>query len=146
MATSLHRATFESTPQAYSPDLALVHIRPRLLARVASARVLVGLMLAVGLFDLICTIAAHENGTLDEMNPLARAILESYGSPGLAVFRFVATSLSCIVLVWALRTYRARYALDHGARRVRNVMHVAVAVLVTAHVSLVFWWLSWFSA
>ena len=36
-------------------------------------------------------------------------------------------------------------ALDHGARRVRNVIHVAVAVLVAAHVSLVFWWLSWFS-
>jgi len=145
MSSSLRRATFESNPQAYSPDLALVHFRPRLLARAASARVLVGLMLAVGLFDLICTITAYENGTLDEMNPLARAILDSYGSPGLAVFRFVATSLSCIVLVWALRTYRSRYALDHDARRVRNVMHVAVAVLVTAHVSLVVWWLSWFS-
>jgi len=145
MATSLHRATFESNPQAYAPDLALVRMRPRLLARVASARILVGLMLVVGLFDLVCTITAYEQGVLDEMNPLARVVLDSYGSPGLAVFRFVATSLSCIVLVWALRTYRARYALDHSARRVRNVMHIAVGVLVTAHVSLVFWWISWMS-
>jgi len=145
MISSLRRATFQSTPTGYSPDLALVHIRPRLLARLASARVLVGLMLAVGLFDLICTITAYEQGVLDEMNPIARAVLDAYGSPGLAVFRFVATSLSCIVLVWALRTYRARYALDHGARRVRNVIHAAVAVIVTAHVSLVLWWISWMS-
>lgn len=145
MISTLRRATFEASPHAHSPDLALIHIRPRLLARVASARILVGLMLVVGLFDLVCTITAYEQGVLDEMNPIARAVLDSYGSPGLAVFRFVATSLSCIVLVWALRTYRARYALDHGARRVRNVMHVAVAVLVAAHVSLVFWWISWMS-
>ena len=115
MATSLHRATFESTPQAYSPDLALVHIRPRLLARVASARVLVGLMLTVGLFDLICTIAAHENGTLDEMNPLARAILESYGSPGLAVFRFVASS-------------RASCSCGRSAPTVRATLSITVRV------------------
>lgn len=145
MATSLHRATFESTPQAYSPDLALVRIRPRLLARIASARMLVGLMVAVGVFDLVCTITAYEQGVLDEMNPIARAVLDSYGSPGLAVFRFVATSLSCVVLVWALRAYRSRYALDHTARRVRTVIHAAVAVLVTAHVSLVLWWISWMS-
>jgi len=146
MSPSLHRAAVQSNEETYSGGLALVPSRPRLLARLASAHVLVGLMLAVGLFDLVCTITAYENGTLDEMNPLARAILDAYGSPGLAVFRFVATSLSCIILVWALRAYRARYALDHDARRVRNVIHVAVAVLVTAHVSLVFWWLSWFSA
>jgi hypothetical protein len=146
MSLSLHRASFDASSQAYSPSLALVPSRPRLLARLVSARVLVGLMLAVGLFDLVCTITAYEQGTLDEMNPIARAILDSYGSPGLAVFRFVATSLSCIVLVWALRAYRSSYALDHEARRVRTVIHAAVAVLVTAHVSLVFWWLSWLSA
>jgi hypothetical protein len=146
MSSSLRRATVPSNPKAYATDLAVGAFRPNLLARLTSASVLVGLMLAVGLFDLVCTITAYENGTLDEMNPLARAILDAYGSPGLAVFRFVATSLSCIVLVWALRAYRGRYALDHGARRVRSVIHVAVAVLVTAHVSLVLWWLSWFSA
>jgi hypothetical protein len=125
--------------------LALIPPRPRLLARLASARVLVGLMVTVGIFDLACTITAYEKGMLDEMNPFARAILDQYGSPGLAVFRFVATSLSCVVLVWALRAYRSRYALDHEARRVRNVIHSAVAVIVTAHVSLVLWWLSWFT-
>jgi hypothetical protein len=145
MISSLRRDTFEASPHAYSPDLALVRIRPRPLARVASARILVGLMLVVGLFDLVCTVTAYEQGVLDEMNPIARAILDAYGSPGLAVFRFAATSLSCIVLVWALRTYRARYALDHSARRIRNVMHVAVAVLIAAHVSLVLWWISWMS-
>lgn len=146
MRPSPSHASFDSNAQAYSPDLALTGSRPRPLARLANARVLVGLMLAVGLFDLVCTITAYENGTLDEMNPLARAILDAYGSPGLAVFRFVATSLSCIVLVWALRVYRERYVLDRGARRVRTVIQAAVAVLVTTHLSLVLWWLSWLSA
>lgn len=146
MQGNLQQANVPSSARAYAPARDLVRARPRLLARLASARALVCLMLAVGLFDLICTITAYEKGILDEMNPIARAVLDMYGSPGLAVFRFVATSLSCIVLVWALRTYRVRYALDHGARRVRTVIHACVAVLVTAHVSLVLWWISWMSA
>jgi hypothetical protein len=145
MPSSLRRTTFDSIPESAASAIAPVSLPAGLLARLASARILVGLMLGVGVFDLVCTITAYENGSLDEMNPFARAILDWYGSPGLAVFRFVATSLSCVVLVWALRVYRSRYALDHSARRVRNVIHVAVAVLVAAHVSLVFWWLSWFS-
>lgn len=119
--------------------------KPGILARLTSARGLVALMVSVGIFDLVCTITAYETGVLDEMNPIARAVLDSYGSPGLAVFRFVATALSCIVLVWALRVYRARYAFDHNARRVRTVIHSAVAVIVVAHVSLFVWWVSWLS-
>jgi hypothetical protein len=147
-------APTEMLARAVRPDFPTIDPTPvtefarpatRLLARLASARVLVGLMVSVGIFDLVCTITAYETGVLDEMNPIARAVLDTYGSPGLAVFRFVATSLSCIVLVWALRAYRARYALDHGARRVRAVIHSAVAVIVVAHVSLLLWWISWLS-
>lgn len=138
------RSPLEAGLPLEAPAVASEH-RQSLLSRLASARMLVGLMVTVGIFDLVCTITAYEQGVLDEMNPIARSVLDAYGSPGLAVFRFVATSLSCIVLVWALRAYRARYALDHGARRVRNVIHAAVAVIVVAHVSLFFWWISWLS-
>ena len=114
--------------------------RKAILARLTSASLLVTLMAVVGLIDLACTITAYEQGTLVEMNPLARAVLDDYGSPGLAVFRFVATSLSAILLVWALRAYRARYELDSAAWRVRLVMHAAGAVIVGTHIGLVCWW------
>jgi len=117
--------------------------RKSILARLTSASLLVTLMAVVGIVDLVCTITAYEQGTLVEMNPLARVVLDTYGSPGLAVFRFVATSLSAILLVWALRAYRARYELDSAAWRVRFVMHTAGAVIVGAHVGLVCWWAAW---
>ena len=103
-------------------------------------------MAVVGMFDLACTISAYEQGVLVELNPLARVVLEHFGSPGLAVFRFVTTSLSAVLLVWALRAYRARYELDHAAWRVRIVMHAAGAVIVGAHVALVGWWMTWLVA
>jgi hypothetical protein len=117
--------------------------RKPLLTRLTSASLLVTLMAVVGVFDLICTITAYEQGTLVELNPLARAVLDHYGSPGLAVFRFVTTSLSAVLLVWALRAYRARYELDHAAWRVRVVMHAAGAVIVGTHIGLVCWWAAW---
>ena len=117
-----------------------------ILARLTSASLLVTLMAVVGIFDLVCTISAYEQGVLVELNPLARVVLESFGSPGLAVFRFVTTSLSAVLLVWALRAYRARYELDHAAWRVRIVMHAAGAVIVGAHVALVAWWMTWLTA
>ena len=117
--------------------------RKNLLTQLTSASLLVTLMAVVGVFDLICTITAYEQGTLVELNPLARAVLDHYGSPGLAVFRFVTTSLSAVLLVWALRAYRARYELDHAAWRVRLVMHGAGAVIVGTHIGLVCWWAAW---
>ena len=116
-----------------------------ILARLTSASLLVTLMAVVGVFDLVCTISAYEHGVLVELNPLARVVLEYYGSPGLAVFRFVTTSLSAVLLVWALRAYRARYELDRAAWRVRLVMHAAGAVIVGTHLGLLCWWVTWLS-
>ena len=126
-----------------SDSAAALPARKAIFARLTSASLLVTLMAVVGLIDLVCTVTAYEQGVLDEMNPLALVVLEHYGSPGLAVFRFVATSLSAILLVWALRAYRARYELDSAAWRVRLVMHAAGVVIVGAHVGLVCWWAAW---
>jgi hypothetical protein len=145
MATRSRAASVDANLALIPSSAGRSSTRGSWLARLANTQVLVGLMVTVGIFDLVCTVTAYEQGVLDEMNPIARAVLEAYGSPGLAVFRFVATALSCVVLVWALRAYRARYALDHGARRVRAVIHTAVGVIVAAHVSLLVWWISWFS-
>jgi hypothetical protein len=143
---SLAAASFDRTGTASvhgSDTVSAVPARKSILARLTSASLLVSLMAVVGIIDLVCTITAYETGVLDEMNPLALVVLEHYGSPGLAVFRFVATSLSAILLVWALRAYRARYELDSAAWRVRLVMHAAGAVIVGAHVGLVCWWAAW---
>jgi hypothetical protein len=140
---TLEAASFDRTGHApaHGLDSATARlVRKPLLARLTSASLLVTLMAVVGIIDLICTITAYEQGTLVEMNPLARVVLDHYGSPGLAVFRFVTTSLSAVLLVWALRAYRARYELDTAAWRVRLVMHAAGAVIVGAHVGLMCWW------
>lgn len=104
------------------------------------------IMLLVGFFDLGCTITAYEHGQLVELNPLADSILAQYGSPGLALFRFIMTALACVGLNWALRTYQLRYHLRSDIRRIRTVVHSSLAVVVTSHAGLLAWWLAWLSA
>lgn len=146
--TPLAAASFDR-PHAAAHDAftAGAPFAPRsIFAKLTSASLLVTLMAVVGLFDLACTISAYEQGVLVELNPLARVVLDYFGSPGLAVFRFITTSLSAVLLVWALRAYRARYELDRAAWRVRVVMHGAGAVIVGAHLALVTWWMAWLVA
>ena len=147
--TPLAAASLDRSPHAIVHDAqtAGAPFSPHsILARLTSASLLVTLMAVVGVIDLVCTITAYEQGVLVELNPLARVVLEHFGSPGLAVFRFVTTSLSAVLLVWALRAYRARYELDRAAWRVRVVMHGAGAVIVGAHIALVAWWVTWLAA
>jgi len=146
--TPLAAASFDRSTHAsvHGIDALVSPFAPRsILARLTSASLLVTLMAVVGVFDLVCTISAYEHGVLVELNPLARTVLDHFGSPGLAVFRFVTTSLSAVLLVWALPAYRARYELDHAAWRVRLVMHAAGATIVGAHLALVCWWATWLS-
>jgi len=102
------------------------------------------MIVAVGLFDLICTISAFERGWLVEMNPLANAALNYAGAAGLTVYRFVMTSAGCILLTWGMRTYRLRRFVG-SVRRVRAVVWTGQAVLVATHAALVCWWIAWLS-
>jgi hypothetical protein len=102
------------------------------------------MIVAVGLFDLICTISAFERGWLVEMNPLANAALNYAGAAGLTVYRFVMTTAGCILLTWGMRAYRLRRFVG-SVRRVRLVVWSGQAVLAATHLALVCWWIAWLS-
>ena len=101
------------------------------------------MILAVGAFDLACTIMAFENGWLVEMNPLANEALVWGGSAGLALYRFVMTAGGCLLLVWGLRMYRLRRYVGASAIRVRAIVWGGQVVLVAAHGALVLYWIAW---
>ncbi len=101
------------------------------------------MILAVGAFDLACTIMAFEKGWLVEMNPLANEALVWGGSAGLALYRFVMTAGGCLLLVWGLRMYRLRRYVGASAIRVRTIVWGGQVVLVAAHGALVLYWIAW---
>lgn len=107
---------------------------------------LLAMVLAVGVFDLGCTLSAYEHGQLIELNPLARSVLARYGSAGLAGYRFIMTALACVGLNWALRAYRLRYNLCNDIGRIRTVVRGSLALLVISHLALLVWWIAWLSA
>jgi hypothetical protein len=102
------------------------------------------MVVLVGVFDLACTVSAYEHGMLVEMNPLAKAALDAYGSAGLMVYRFTMTAIGCILLSWGLRMYRQRRYIGSNFSRVRKVMWGGQIALVASHGALVGWWAMWF--
>ena len=104
-----------------------------------------GLVVASGLFDLVCTVTAYRNGWLVELNPLAAAVLESSGEAGLALYRVAATAAGLVVLRAGLRACRLRSRLDPASRALSPVAFTALAAIVATHIGLAAWWAAWLS-
>ncbi|RMF23140.1 MAG: hypothetical protein D6760_06025 [Deltaproteobacteria bacterium] len=104
------------------------------------------MIVVVGLFDLVCTLTAYHEGWLVEGNPLARAVLDRWGAPGLAAYRLALMYIGCVLLVWGLRMYRLRRHLDSAHRRIRAVVWGGQIVLILSHAALVAWWSYWLLA
>ena len=82
-----------------------------------------------GALDLACTLAAHRAGWLEEMNPAARYMLNSYGEAGLSLFKAVFTAAACIALRAAVLVgWRRRPATVLAGAVALFAVHAAVAV------------------
>ena len=129
------------------PHLSPVEPEPRDWSTLKRSWLWIGpaMLIVVGAFDLACTLSAFESGRLVEMNPIANAVLERAGGPGLALYRFVMTALGCVLLSWGLRMYRLGRFVGSDLRRVRRVVWGGNIALITSHLALVCWWIAWLS-